>query len=75
MMLWQMYLEVIDPIVKIFHVPTMQKHIAYSIQNLKNLDVGTKCALFAIYYSTTLVIPDEDYQKYLHGAKDSQLHK
>lgn len=75
MVIWQTYLEIIDPVVKIFHVPTMQKHIAYSIRDLSNIDNSTQCALFAIYYATALVTPAEDCDQYFHSEKESLLAK
>ncbi|KAL4745746.1 hypothetical protein BDW72DRAFT_198337 [Aspergillus terricola var. indicus] len=50
--LWQRYLEVVDPVLKIFHTPTVQMLVFQAIQGRNKLDLASECLLFAIYYAT-----------------------
>jgi hypothetical protein len=50
--LWQRYLEIIDPVLKIFHTPTVQLLVFQAIQGRDKLDLASECLLFAIYYAT-----------------------
>lgn len=55
--IWQKYLETVDPLLKIFHVPTVQRHVMNVIRGRGNLDSSTECLLFAIYYSAVVSMP------------------
>ncbi|KAL4985310.1 fungal-specific transcription factor domain-containing protein [Aspergillus falconensis] len=50
--LWQNYLEIVDPLLKIFHTPTVQRLVMQAIQGRDKLDLASECLLFAIYYAT-----------------------
>ncbi|KAL4938441.1 fungal-specific transcription factor domain-containing protein [Aspergillus oleicola] len=51
-LLWQKYLENVDPIVKIFHTPSMQRLVMTAVRARYGLDLPSDCLLFAIYYAT-----------------------
>ncbi|KAL4925278.1 transcription factor domain-containing protein [Aspergillus undulatus] len=51
-LLWQKYLEVVDPLVKTFHIPSVQRLVVKAIRGRDNLDLIAQCLLFAIYYAT-----------------------
>ncbi|KAH2127538.1 hypothetical protein KXW66_001071 [Aspergillus fumigatus] len=55
--LWQTYLEFVDPLLRIFHTPTVQRYVVDSMVNEGTLDVSRRCLLFAIYYSAIVVVP------------------
>ncbi|EHK48777.1 hypothetical protein TRIATDRAFT_53800, partial [Trichoderma atroviride IMI 206040] len=50
--IWQTYLDAVDPLVKIFHAPSIQRHVMSISQGRKMPDAATECLMFAIYYST-----------------------
>ncbi|KAL4738364.1 hypothetical protein BDV11DRAFT_216031 [Aspergillus similis] len=50
--LWQRYLEIVDPVLKIFHTPTVQMLVSQAIQGRNKLDLASECLLFAICYAT-----------------------
>ncbi|OGM44606.1 fungal specific transcription factor, partial [Aspergillus bombycis] len=54
--IWQTYLDVVDPVVKVFHVPTVQRQVVSVIRGRSNLDAPTECLIFAIYYSTVVTM-------------------
>lgn len=49
--LWQIYVENIDPLVKILHVPTMSKNISNLRNNMKDIPPAMEALLFSIYYA------------------------
>ncbi len=49
--LWQLYLESVDPLLKMFHSPTIQKQVLRAGQDLSNIGRGTEALMFAIYYA------------------------
>ncbi|KAL4922089.1 hypothetical protein BDW62DRAFT_197325 [Aspergillus aurantiobrunneus] len=55
-LLWQKYLEVVDPLLKIFHTPTVQKLVVKAVCDRDKLDLGSQCLLFAIYYAAVIAL-------------------
>jgi hypothetical protein len=49
--LWQTYLENVDPLLKIFHVPTVQKQIVKASHALDKIGPAHEALLFSIYYA------------------------
>lgn len=47
--LWQAYLDNINPLVKLFHAPTVQQMISEANGNLEEIPRNTEALLFAIY--------------------------
>ncbi|KAH6609157.1 hypothetical protein Trco_002503 [Trichoderma cornu-damae] len=52
--IWQTYLDVVDPLLKIFHIPSTQRHVMSISQGRGVPDAPTECLVFAIYYSTVI---------------------
>ncbi|PTB65732.1 hypothetical protein BBK36DRAFT_1120000, partial [Trichoderma citrinoviride] len=52
--IWQTYLDVIDPLVKVFHIPSVQRYIMSTIEGREAVDPCTNCVVFAIYYATAI---------------------
>lgn len=73
--LWQIYLDIVDPVLKFFHVPTTQQRILNAIKDLANLDAATECLLFSIYYSAVMATPAPDCQRVLQQAKSSLVRR
>lgn len=49
--MWQIYQENVDPLVKILHVPTMDKLIREIRKSLDSLTPPTEALMFSIYYA------------------------
>ncbi|KAL7904560.1 fungal-specific transcription factor [Trichoderma velutinum] len=67
--IWQTYLDVVDPLIKIFHVPSVQRHVMSISQGRKIPDAATECLMFAIYYSTIISISAAKCRQELHEEK------
>jgi hypothetical protein len=59
-LIWQKYLDNVDPLIKIFHVPTIQRRIFTASRHMENLDSPTEFLMFAICYSTAVTMSAED---------------
>ncbi|KAL6794067.1 fungal-specific transcription factor [Trichoderma sp. SZMC 28012] len=73
--LWQTYLDVVDPLIKIFHVPSIQRQVMSISQGRKIPDADTECLLFAIYYSTVIAIPAAECRQELHEERPVLLQR
>ncbi|PSR97230.1 fungal-specific transcription factor domain-domain-containing protein [Coniella lustricola] len=49
--MWQLYKENVDPIVKVIHVPSVDKLIKEARKNLDNLTPANEALMFAIYFA------------------------
>ncbi|KAL3446414.1 hypothetical protein BJX65DRAFT_309113 [Aspergillus insuetus] len=58
-LLWEKYLEVVDPLLKVFHTPTVQKLVMRAVRARDMLDIGSECLLFVIYYAAVVAMPPE----------------
>ena len=58
--IWQVYMENVDPILKIIHVPTMSKIIKELRHNLDGLTPSTEALMFSIYYASITSLDDEE---------------
>ncbi|QYS96906.1 Zn(2)-C6 fungal-type domain-containing protein [Trichoderma simmonsii] len=73
--LWQTYLDVVDPLIKIFHVPSIQRQVMSISQGRKIPDADTECLLFSIYYSTVIAIPAAECRQELHEERPVLLQR
>ncbi|KAI9042809.1 transcription factor domain-containing protein [Aspergillus affinis] len=71
--LWQKYLENVDPLLKIFHAPTIQKQVMNLVRGRKNHDFPAECLMFAIYYSTVLTLDAAECQAEFEEDKEDLL--
>ncbi|KAI0468508.1 fungal-specific transcription factor domain-containing protein [Xylaria cf. heliscus] len=56
---WQVYMENVDPIVKLLHVPTMTKIIKDLRSDMSTITPGVEALMFAIYFAA-ITSMDED---------------
>ncbi|KAK5053761.1 hypothetical protein LTR84_001722 [Exophiala bonariae] len=49
--LWQVYLENVDPLLKILHVPTTQRQVLRASGHLDNIPPPVETLMFAIYFA------------------------
>ncbi|KAI0853539.1 fungal-specific transcription factor domain-containing protein [Daldinia vernicosa] len=71
---WQVYQENVDPLVKILHVPTMNKIIRELRSNMDDISPGMEALMFAIYYASITSMEDNEV-KINFGADKAQLIK
>lgn len=70
--MWQIYQENVDPVVKILHIPTMNKLIREMRTNVDRLTPSAEALMFAIYYGVVVSL-DADEVKQTLGAEKQFL--
>lgn len=68
--LWQLYLDNINPIVKVFHAPTIQKLVSAAASNLSGIPRDAEALMFAIYCVTIQSLSNEDCITVMGEFKD-----
>jgi hypothetical protein len=60
--LWQIYLDNVNPLLKVTHAPTLQSRIVDAIGNLANISPPLEALLFSIYCISIMSIDDDQCQ-------------
>lgn len=68
-LLWQIYLENVDPLLKIFHRPTVQRLILEASQDMAALSRENEALLFAVYYGAVMSMQQDECQTLLKNDK------
>lgn len=63
--LWQVFLENVDPVLKIIHVPLTQRQLLRASQNLAQIPPAFEALMFAIYYAAVASMQCSVYCKTL----------
>jgi hypothetical protein len=72
--LWQAFLDNVNPLIKLFHAPTIQQQVLDACANLDNLSKGMHVLLFGIYAIATTSLTMEECQA-MFGEERSTLLK
>jgi hypothetical protein len=84
--LWQTFLVNVDPLVKIFHAPTIQQMILDASGDLENISRNTEALMFAIYFLAVSSLQNEECEtmfgetrlsllsKYSHGVQQALIN-
>ncbi|KAF4966219.1 hypothetical protein FSARC_6104 [Fusarium sarcochroum] len=67
--LWQIYLENVEPLIKVLHIPTMSRLMTSVRRGEHELRAGDEALVFAIYYSAVTSMEKEEVQTNLGGSK------
>lgn len=57
--LWQLYLDNVNPLLKVTHTPTLQSRIVDAFADLSALEPSLEALLFSIYCTSVLSLTDE----------------
>ncbi|KAH6608893.1 hypothetical protein Trco_002239 [Trichoderma cornu-damae] len=68
--LWSVYLENVDPLLKIIHVPTMEAILRDARRNPEKLAPGHETLVFAVYFAALVALEDNEVQINLGASKD-----
>ncbi|KAL7623184.1 hypothetical protein AAE478_006865 [Parahypoxylon ruwenzoriense] len=74
-MLWQAFVDNVNPLIKILHVPTTQKAILDAAADLSHVSREMEALLFGIYVITTSTVEEAQCQSTLQETKTSALNK
>lgn len=60
--LWQVYINNVNPLLKISHIPTLQGQIIEAGANPTKIPEGLEALMFGIYFTAVLSLPEEEVQ-------------
>ncbi|KAH3953630.1 hypothetical protein HBI56_025600 [Parastagonospora nodorum] len=72
---WQAYLRNINPLVKLFHAPTIEQLISEATENLDEIPRNLEALLFGIYCIVLESLTDEECISTFGGAKSATRQK
>ncbi len=73
--LWQACLQNVNPLVKLFHAPSVQQTLLEIITDLENISKNTETLMFVIYLSSIVSMNDHDCKSLMSESKPSLLAK
>ncbi|EKG12880.1 hypothetical protein MPH_09979 [Macrophomina phaseolina MS6] len=74
-LLWQAFLDNVNPLLKILHAPTVQRQILKAASNLDAVDAETEVLMFAIYTFAVTSLSHEECQSTFGESKEGLLRK
>lgn len=73
--LWQVYINNVDPLLKISHVPTLQTQIVGAGADLENTSRPLEALMFCIYLIAVKLMPEDEVQTAFGEAKAILLNR
>ncbi|KFZ24109.1 hypothetical protein V502_01417 [Pseudogymnoascus sp. VKM F-4520 (FW-2644)] len=58
--LWQTFIENVNPLVKVVHIPSLQTAMDKAISNIENIPRGFEALMFAIYHVAIISLTDDE---------------
>lgn len=73
--LWQIYLDRVNPLTKIIHVPTLQPYVAEATAGCQNLPKNIEALLFSIYLMGAVALTQEECRLLLGYSREEALQR
>ncbi|RAH64842.1 fungal specific transcription factor domain-containing protein [Aspergillus aculeatinus CBS 121060] len=73
--LWQVYLNIVDPLLKLLHIPSVNSLVFAAINNPEEVTAGTSALLFAIDFAAVTSLPSSDTILLLNQDRPSALNQ
>lgn len=73
--LWQTFLDRVNPLTKVIHVPTVQPLVVEAATNRENLPKNVEALLFAIYVMGVIALSDSECIAILGYSKDIAINR
>lgn len=58
--IWQVFIENVDPLIKLLHIPTMNSIIRKIRSDMDSISPGLEALMFAIYYAAIASLEEEE---------------
>ena len=71
--LWQLYLDNVNPLLKVTHTPSLQGRIIEAAGNIVNLKPELEALMFSIYCTAIASLGEDDCQARFGSAKSDLL--
>lgn len=72
---WQLYLDNVNPLLKVTHAPSLQGRIIEAVGDLGAADVILQALMFGVYSVATMSISDEECQAMFGARKEDLMAK
>ncbi|KAI0131913.1 hypothetical protein BJ170DRAFT_611687 [Xylariales sp. AK1849] len=72
---WQIYLDNVNPLIKVTHPPSLQGRIIEAASNLEDVNPNLEALMFSIYCMSVLSISAADCQTMFGSSKEDLLSK
>ena len=73
--LWQIYLDNVNPLLKVTHTPTLQARIIDAASNLASTRPPLEALMFSIYCVAVMSLDEDDCRNMFDSAKKTLLTK
>ncbi|ORY65262.1 fungal-specific transcription factor domain-containing protein [Pseudomassariella vexata] len=73
--LWQLYLNNVNPLLKVTHTPTLQGRIIEASANLEKVTNSLEALMFSIYFMAIISISDSEVQETFNEERPVLLHR
>jgi hypothetical protein len=73
--IWQVYLDNLNPLLKVTHTPTLQGRIIDAASNVANIDPPLEALMFSIYCVSIFSLDDAECQKLFAEGREQLLSK
>ena len=71
--LWQIYLDNVNPMIKVTHTPSLQGRIIEAASDITNINPTLEALMFGIYCTSILSLSSEDCQTTFSSSKENLL--
>lgn len=71
--LWQIYLDNVNPLLKVTHTPSLQGRIIEAASNVKSINPTLEALMFGIYCTSILSLTVENCQNIFGSSKEDLL--
>ncbi|KAK3327036.1 hypothetical protein B0T19DRAFT_460069 [Cercophora scortea] len=71
--LWQVYLDNVNPLLKITHTPTLQSRIIDAASDITNISPALEALMFSIYCISTVSLAEDECRALFHSPKKDLL--
>ena len=73
--LWQKFLDRVNPLTKVIHVPTLQPMVAEAATNLEAIPKNVETLLFSIYTMAAVSLTDDESKAFLGYPKKDAIDR
>ncbi|KAK3945772.1 putative fungal-specific transcription factor domain-protein [Diplogelasinospora grovesii] len=73
--LWQIFLDRVNPLTKIIHVPTLQPYLAEATSGSQNVPKNIEALLFSIFLMAVISLTAEECQSLLGYSREQALQR
>ena len=73
--LWQIFVENVDPLTKVVHVPTLRPAIEKAASNIKTIPRGFEALMFSIYSAAVMTLAEEECRQRFSEARKTLLSR